>query len=125
MKKSKRKNNISIWIKKILLLGQQSYYKSFSKLFLFLVTHLALLLMVNLVIKFVANKLGYLSGSLSLRVVIPTVVSWYLFFIAGNTLTQKSISILVLLYGYMMLVLFAFSNFKAILNISLGSNENK
>ena len=115
MEKGKRKNNIIAWIKKSLLLGQRNYYCSFCKVFLFLTTHLALLMAVNIIVQLVANMLGFSTTSAFIKVAIPSVISWYLFFVTGNILTEKSISVLVLLYGYIMLLLFAFSNFKAIL----------
>lgn len=117
--------NFTRWLKNIFLLGQESYYLSFSKAYFFLLTHLILLLIINGLVQLVANIRGFTLDSVPIKVAIPTTISYYLFFTAGKNLNERSISILVLAYGYIALIIYAIFNVEKLLKIYLEPNVSK
>jgi len=119
----KTQTNFKDWINQIILVGQKSKYISCSKIYLFTVTHLIILIMTYKLVTLIADSYGDYTPSSLVKVAIPTGLSWYLFFKAGKGLTEKTLGILTLVYAYLSLIVLLLVNFNSIIKFVYSRKE--
>ena len=113
---------IKVWLNRILLLEQETYLVSFSKVFLFLCTHLVLLSIFYYILFVTAHWRGI--DSHLLRIGVPSVISWLFFFgPPGKELFERDLFKLTLVYSYILLAIHIFINFKSLVKQVLNNGN--